>query len=99
MHDKSKENRFRDERRSGIDWHIAYEGDGRAEMPVAAYVEDKSGRIAIGITADAGHRLFHLEITDIDQRELGSFDEALDCANGYILSLPAQAAEPSPYMN
>ena len=82
MPNQSKERRFRSEYRSGIDWHIAYEGEGRAEEPVEGYVAGKDGEILVSIVPDANTGAFVLTVTDVERTTFSLFHEALDYVDG-----------------
>lgn len=82
MPNQSKERRFRSEYRSGIDWHIAYEGEGRAEEPIEGYVTGKNGETLVSIAPDANTGAFVLTVTGDERTTFSLFHEALDYVNG-----------------
>ena len=82
MPNQSKERRFRSEYRSGIDWHIAYEGEGRAEEPIEGYVTGKNGETLVSIVPDANTGAFVLTVTGDERTTFSLFHEALDYVNG-----------------
>ena len=82
MPNQNKEGRIRKEHRSGIDWHIAYEGEGRAEEPVEGYVAGKDGETLVSIVPDASTGAFVLAVTGDERMTFSLFHEALDYVNG-----------------
>lgn len=82
MPNQNKERRFRKEHRSGIDWHIAYEGEGRTEEPIEGYVTGKDGETLVSIAPDANTGAFVLTVTGDERTTFSLFHEALDYVNG-----------------